>query len=311
MPRPAIPWPWTKRSWNLRKANYFSGGELDRAAELRRDEARLAALLTDPSSRFFPVWRAHSLIRDGDMISLDARRLPESEPPILLGLLDGIACFAADISTHELEALSPLTELGEFADLRMVGGQFSQSDGALLAYARAMTHWHRTHRFCGRCGRPTQSEQGGHVRRCTDPDCRHETYPRTDPAVIMLVTAGDHCLLGRQSVWTPGLFSTLAGFVEPGETPEEAVAREVMEETGIRVTDVSYHSSQPWPFPGSLMIGFNATGVLEEPKIDTHELEAAGWFTRDELRAFPDKGMSLPRQISIARRLIEDWLEQG
>jgi NAD+ diphosphatase len=290
------------------RPNVFSGGTLDRASTLRRDEARLAALLTDPASRFFPVWRTHSLIRGEEIVSLSADQLPEFETPVLLGLQDGTACFAIDLSAHEPDSLAPVAALGEFADLRMVGGQFSQPDAALLAYARAMIHWHRTHRFCGRCGRPTQSGDGGHVLRCSDPECGHEVYPRTDPAVIMLVHSGDQCLLGRSPLWAPGVFSTLAGFVEPGESPEEAVAREVMEETGVRVTGVKYHSAQPWPFPGSLMIGFFAEAERAEPVIDHNELEAAAWFTRDDLRDFSNRGMSLPRQISIARRLIEDWL---
>jgi len=291
--------------------NVFSGGTLDRASTLRRDEARLAALMTDPTSRFFPVWRSNSLIKGGDIVALSADQLPEGETPVLLGMDGETACFAVDLSDHELEALTDITALGEFADLRAMGGQLGQSDAAMLAFARAMVHWHRTHRYCGRCGNPTRSDQGGHVRRCSNPSCGHETYPRTDPAVIMLVASGDRCLLGRQSIWTPGMFSTLAGFVEPGETPEEAVAREVMEETGVRVTGVRYHSAQPWPFPGSLMIGFVAEAQHAEPVVDTHELEAAAWFTRDDLRDFPNRGLSLPRQISIARRLIEDWLRSA
>jgi len=311
MPRPGTRWRSIRRYWNLLKANVFAGGTLDRASTLRRDEARLAALVTDPASRFFPVWRTHSLIKGEEIVSLAADQLPAIETPVLLGLEGEVACFAVDLSDHELDALPHVTALGEFADLRMIGGQLTQSDGSLLAFARAMIHWHRTHRFCGRCGHPTKSAQGGSVRRCTNAECGHEIYPRTDPAVIMLVHAGDHCLLGRQAVWPPGMFSTLAGFVEPGESPEEAVAREVMEETGVTVTSARYHSSQPWPFPGSLMIGFHAEAERGDPVVDAHELEAAAWFSRDDLRDFPNRGLILPRPISIARRLIEDWLAQG
>ena len=296
------------------KPNYFSGSTLDRASTLRRDEDGLMSLLKTAASRIFPVWRSHSLIKGDQIVSVPhaeiAPLLEPGEPPIFLGMQNGVACFACDLSHHELDAIPHLTEAGEFADIRQIGGQLSQADGALLAFARGMVYWHRTHRFCGRCGSHTLPTQGGHVRRCTNPACGQETFPRTDPAVIMLVTSDDHCLLGRQAIWTPGMFSTLAGFVEPGETPEEAVSREVMEETGIKVTDVTYHSSQPWPFPGSLMIGFHATGIREEPRVDTHELETAAWFTREELRTFPERGMSLPRPISIARRLIEDWLSK-
>ena len=297
------------------KPNFFSGGTLDRAALLRRDEGRLATLLKEAASKLFPIWRSQNLVKDDAIVGLPHSELEalleEGETPIFLGLRNGEACFACDVSHHELEAIPRLVSAGEFADIRTIGGQLSQADGALLAFARAMVHWHRTHRFCGVCGKTTLPAQGGHVRRCTNPACKHEIYPRTDPAVIMLVTAGDQCLLGRQAIWTPGMYSTLAGFVEPGETPEEAVAREVMEETGIEVTGVRYHSSQPWPFPGSLMIGFQAEAKRAKPRIDTHELEAADWFSRDEIRNFANRGMSLPRPISIARRLIEDWLEEG
>jgi len=297
------------------KPNVFSGGALDRAALLRRDEGRLATLLKEAASQLLPVWRLQNLVKDDAIVGLPHGELEdlleEGETPIFLGLRKGEACFACDVSHHELDAIPRLVSAGEFADIRTIGGQLSQSDGALLAFARAMVHWHRTHRFCGVCGKTTLPAQGGHVRRCINPACKHEIYPRTDPAVIMLVTAGDRCLLGRQAIWTPGMYSTLAGFVEPGETPEEAVAREVMEETGIEVTGMRYHSSQPWPFPSSLMIGFQAEAKRAAPRIDTHELEAADWFTRDEIRTFANRGMSLPRPISIARRLIEDWLAEG
>src|SRR5262249_49094954 len=146
----------------------------------------------------------------------------------------------------------------EFTDLRRVGPLLERFEGSLLAYARGITYWHQRHRFCGVCGAPTRSRDAGHVRVCLNETCKTQHFPRTDPAVIMLVHDGDRCLLGRQSVWPTGMHSTLAGFVEPGESLEEAVAREVREETAIEVTDVAYHSSQPWPFPSSVMLGFHA-----------------------------------------------------
>jgi NAD+ diphosphatase len=171
--------------------------------------------------------------------------------------------------------------------------------------------WHARHRFCGVCGAPTESVEAGHVRRCTSPACGASHFPRTDPAVIMLVHDGDRALLGRQKIWPPGMYSTLAGFVEPGESLEETVAREVFEESGIRVAEVRYHSSQPWPFPASLMIGFHAAAASREIRMDQSELEDCGWFSRAELRDFGRQGKALPRADSIARRLIEDWLAQG
>ena len=198
-----------------------------------------------------------------------------------------------------------------FVDLRAVGALLDRAEGALLAYARGIMHWHARHRHCGACGAPTRVEAAGHVRRCSDASCNAEHFPRTDPAVIMLVTSGDHALLGRQRVWPAGMHSTLAGFVEPGESLEEAVAREVMEEAGVAVRpeDVCYHSSQPWPFPGSIMLGFHVEARERSLSVDAEELETAGWFARDFLLSEHDPEVfRLPRPDSIARRLIEDWL---
>ena len=171
-----------------------------------------------------------------------------------------------------------------FADLRQVGPRIERREGALLALARAMVFWHQRHRYCGLCGSPTRSEEAGHMRRCTDPACNAMHFPRTDPAVIMLVTDGERALLGRNKNFPlPGMYSTLAGFVEPGESLEDAVAREVREETGVEVGAVHYHSSQPWPFPGNIMLGFHAEARTTEITIDYGELEDARWFTRDWL----------------------------
>jgi len=172
-----------------------------------------------------------------------------------------------------------------------------------------MMHWHARHRFCGVCGESAEPRDAGHVRACTSPACGAIHFPRTDPAVIVLVTRGDRTLLGRQPVWDAGRYSTLAGFVEPGESLEDAVAREVHEETGVRLSSVRYHSSQPWPFPSSLMVGFTAEAASDEITIDPDELEDARWFTRDEIRREMDAGtFLLPSEISIAYRLIAEWL---
>jgi NAD+ diphosphatase len=273
--------------------NVFSGGTIDRAQALRRDPVALKKRLSDPDSRFLLVRDNQSLVEKiADGYVLRAVTVADPEDAIFLGLLDGRAYFALDTQSD-----------GEFADLRQIATLLSPADASLLAYARAILQWRRNHLFCGRCGAPTVAEQGGHVRRCGK--CQAEHFPRTDPAVIMLVWSGDHCLLGRQAIWTPGMMSTLAGFVEPGETLEEAVAREVFEETGIRIKQARYHSAQPWPFPGSLMVGFTAEAEDKaHPTVDPHELEAAAWFSRD---AMPEV---LPGRHSIARRLIEDWLNR-
>src|SRR3954447_26002411 len=208
-----------------------------------------------------------------------------------------------------------------FGDLRQFGGLLAREEGALLALARAMAFWHSRHRFCGVCGAPTRSEEAGHVRRCTEAGCATTHFPRTDPAVIMLVTDGDRALLGRNKNFLPGMYSTLAGFVEPGESLEDAVAREVMEETAVRVGAVHYHSSQPWPFPANIMLGFFAQAASTAITVDYAELEDARWFERDWLLShvgndklqgdnlrgdnLRDDNFRLPRRDSIARRLIE------
>ena len=212
---------------------------------------------------------------------------------------------------------APVDRLGRrFADLREMGSLLPADEAALVAYARAIIWWHRRHRFCGVCGAATEPAEAGHVRRCTDPDCAQPAFPRTDPAVIVLVHDGDRILLGRQRGWPAAMHSVLAGFVEPGESLESCVVREVREESGIVVDDIRYHSSQPWPFPQSLMVGFFARATTRDITIDESELETAGWFDRATVAAAPgemrtDIPFSLPRRLSIARRLIEEWVAGG
>ncbi|MGE0259920.1 MAG: NAD(+) diphosphatase [Alphaproteobacteria bacterium] len=238
---------------------------------------------------------------------------------VFLGLIDDRPHFALDLSAHDAPldrlrqpglAAAGIAEAGlRFGDLRQFGADLARQEGALLALARAMAFWHSRHRFCGVCGAPTRSEEAGHVRRCTAPGCATMHFPRTDPAVIMLVTDGDRALLGRNRNFLPGMYSTLAGFVEPGESLEDAVAREVREETAIEVASVQYHSSQPWPFPANIMLGFYAEAASTAITVDYGELEDARWFERDWLLSHADDdSFRLPRRDSIARRLIEDWL---
>jgi len=296
--------------------NFYAANAFDRAGHRRRERDWLAQRLEHPETRFVPVWRGQNLVTqtgEGNpaAVLLTQHALAAAvEEPILLGMQEERAYFAVDLSHHE----APLAAIAvggaaEFADLRRVGALLARNEGAILAYARGMLHWHGRHRFCGICGSATRSEEAGHVRRCVDPECNTAHFPRTDPAVIMLVIDGERALLGRQKVWPKGQHSTLAGFVEPGESLEQAVAREVHEETGIVVTDVSYHSSQPWPFPASIMLGFTARAVTAEIVVDPGELENARWFERSFILAHPDDDeFRLPRRDSIARRLIEDWL---
>ena len=181
-------------------------------------------------------------------------------------------------------------------------------EAGLLGYARAMVSWRRRHRFCGLCGTNTVPAKSGHVLVCSAPACRHEQFPRLDPAIIVLVSEGDRALLGRQASWPVGRYSTIAGFVEPGESLEDAVAREVLEETGIEVDRIEYHSSQPWPFPASLMLGFSAHALTTEVRLRDQELEDARWFTREEIAG---NGALLPPRQSISYRLIEHWFDSG
>jgi len=305
----------------MRRPNFYSGVGLDRADHLRADQAWIEARLGDPNTRVVPVWRSRSFVAEReDLIAVTvngrggAELLAAAGVSVFLGLEGGQAFVAADLSDLDDPHTHPvLAGCGRFEDLRVVGPVLERAEGALLAYARGLIHWHRRHRFCGVCGAPAESAQGGHVRKCSDPACAASHFPRTDPAVIMLVHDGaERCVMGRQKAWPPGRFSTLAGFVEPGESLEEAVAREVWEEVGIRVAEVDYHSSQPWPFPSSIMLGFHARAELAPLRVNEQEIEAARWFTRAELRASPeDERLHLPRTDSIARRLIEDWIAEG
>jgi NAD+ diphosphatase len=296
------------------KPNFYAGGMLDRVSALRKDQSWIDARRAAAETRVVPIWRAQNFVlgeQDAPRAGLvSAADLPEGVEFFLLGLHGETAYFAADLSDLEDPASHPgLAGRGSFADLRTFGPLLGHDEGNILAYARGLTWWHSRHRFCGVCGHPTVSAEAGHVRRCTNPECATSHFPRTDPAVIMLVHDGDHCLLGRQSRFPPGMYSTLAGFVEPGESLEEAVAREVLEESGITVSEVTYHSSQPWPFPSSLMLGFHAEAASRDISIEQDELEDARWFSRAEILAWAEGGpCRLPRPDSISRRLIEDWL---
>lgn len=305
----------------MNRQNFYAGGGLDRAAHRRADREWLARQLSDPKSRLVPVWRNHNLIHPGEVPNAAllpgdavAAAVAEAGHWALLGLQGETAYFAVDLS-HIADPLPDLSlaGIGEFVDLRQVGPVLSRDQGSLLAYARGLMYWHNRHRFCGVCGSPTAPAEAGFMRQCLNGECGAPHFPRTDPAVIMLVTDRDRCLLGRAARFPTGMHSTLAGFVEPGESLEEAVAREVFEEVGVRVAEVRYHSSQPWPFPSSIMLGFHATAATTALTVDPVELESAAWYTREALLAVsaapPDaEGLRLPRPDSIARRLIEDWL---
>jgi NAD+ diphosphatase len=299
---------------------------IDRCGERRRDPHWIAERLAEPSTRLIAMSHGRPLVcgtASGDGGDRDEMRplfLPASsldtlratpDALIFLGIADDVAYFALALDDEQARIAAdraPVTDgaVASFVELRAAAAQLGQLESALLAYTRAMLLWDERYRFCATCGSPTVRGEAGHVRTCTTCDASH--FPRTDPAVIVLVTHGDACLLGNHAGLPPDRFSTLAGFVEPGESLEDAVRREVYEEAGAMLATVRYHSSQPWPFPASLMIGFTAEAVDRTIQVDEHELRHARWFTRDELRDGIANGTArLSPPISIAHRLIEEW----
>jgi NAD+ diphosphatase len=293
----------------------FSGNPLDRAAILRRNDTWLVEQCTAVESRFLPFWRLNVLARETERTELcwlDAGicdHLDDDADLLLLGVRDGVAHFAVDLSA----LADPIATIGiegaGFADARQIAVNLPGGDAGILAQGRALIEWHRRHRFCGTCGAPTAMGSGGNVRTCTS--CGAEHFPGPHPVVIMVVWRGDRCLLGRGRGWAQARYSALAGFVDHGETIEEAVAREVKEEVGLEVDEVVYHSSQPWPFPMSLMIGCFAHVSGEALMVDPEELDDARWFSRAEIRRALESPESvdfgIPNRIAIAHHLIKAW----
>ncbi|MBL4915615.1 NAD(+) diphosphatase [Szabonella alba] len=313
----------------------FAGGGLDRDAALRCDAAELARLLA-AGGRVLPVWRGKPLVVERDLgagpevaglgwVAADSPALAHGAEPLFLGRIDGVAHFACDISDWSPEAGAEAVQAGffdpsrqvhpalpgdhGFVELRGVMLALSAPEAELAATAKALLHWHRSHRHCAVCGAASEPVNGGWQRGCAA--CGAQHFPRTDPVVIMLVTRGNSVLMGRSPGWPEGMYSCLAGFVEPGETLEAAVRREVMEETGIPVGAVRYVACQPWPFPASLMIGFQAEAEGEEIRIDPAELEDAFWVSREEMvaaMAGTHPRIKPARKGAIAHALIANWL---
>ena len=311
----------------------FGGSNLDRAAELRGDAAALAAARDDAAARCVVLWRGKPLVADDAPVPRLAR-LPMDHPvlaeaagaaPLLLGREDGAPVFAHDVSGWQPPAgqEAPADGFGDatrqhhpaldpaqrFAELRAVMAVLAPRDAELAATARALVGWHRTHGFCAVCGARSEIAQAGWQRVC--PECGARHFPRTDPVVIMLVTHGNAVLVGRSHGWPAGMYSALAGFVEPGETIEAAVRREVMEEAGVHIGRVDYLASQPWPFPSSLMIGCHGVAESTALTIDPVEMDDATWVTREAMmEAFAGRDPALvpAREGAIARFLLRNWL---
>ncbi|SPF77865.1 NAD(+) diphosphatase [Pseudoprimorskyibacter insulae] len=310
----------------------FGGSALDRAADLRGDIPALAAAMQSDATRAIVMWRGKPLI-EGAEDSCALARLPLTHPvlaesradPILLGREAGAAVFAYDISAWQpadldADAMGSFLDQSEqvhpsfdgtlrFAELRRIMTRLTPRDAELAATAKGIQSWHATHGFCAKCGQPSETVQAGWQRTC--PACGAQHFPRTDPVVIMLVTHGNKVLLGRSDGWPDGMYSCLAGFVEPGETIEAAVRREVWEEAGIKIGEVRYLASQPWPFPASLMFGCHGIATSEDITVDPNELEHAMWVSREDVMdAFAgNSGNLLPaRKGAIAHFLLRNWL---
>lgn len=294
--------------------NRFSSVRLDRLAERRDDPEWVSAALTSERARVVPLWHSRSLIEPGAdgaralYLPLDQIEADDNDPPpTLLGGDDRHVYFTASIGDIQREAIVQRHPHAEFRDLRLASLDMAAKHAGILAYAKALHYWQYRHRFCGICGTPNLLRSSGHRMRCGNPECNRESFPRIDPAIIVLITHQDACLLGRNSAWPKRRFSTLAGFVEPGESLEDAVAREVWEEARVRLVDVRYRSSQPWPFPASAMCGFYAEAASRDAT-PADEIEELRWFTAPELTESVRSGETiLSPPVSIAFRLQADW----
>ena len=298
----------------------FAGNPLDRGDAQRRNPDWLAAATRDPDTRYLPLWRLNVLIEDGDGHQLGwvpPARITELDmrtPPVFLGLDGDRPRFAQDLSAVE----EPLRDLDlpsafRFEDCRSAAMVLPASDAGILAQCRSQLAWHERHQFCSACGTRSTQGRGGHVRVC--PNCDAQHFPRTDPVAIMLISHSDRCLLGQAlgRLARTGMYSALAGFIDQGESIEEAVRREVREEAGVEVGAVRYHSSQPWPFPSSLMIGCHGEALTTDIRIDPVEMADVRWFPRDEARlalAGEHPTLKVPGSMAIAHHLIRAWVDE-
>ena len=295
-----------------RITHVFAGNPLDRGEVERRDEEWLTVQANDPASLMLPMWQLNVPVSsDQTLIWLnvdDLQRLKVDAAPVFLGRLDGRSHFVVDVSAVERGNIEK--DGLSFEDARTTAEYLSGPESGIVAQARAQLSWHGRHGFCAVCGHPTGIARGGQVRRCAG--CGTEHYPRTDPVIITVVHDGDRCLLGqsRGRLVAMRRYSALAGFMDQGECIEEAVAREVMEESGIQVGAVRYHSSQPWPFPSSLMIGCHADAATTDIHFDPEEMADVQWFSRDEVRlALEERSeiLAIPGPTAIAHHLIRSW----
>jgi NAD+ diphosphatase len=299
------------------RRNRFTSVRLDRLAEYRDNPEWVSRALNSPAARFVPMWRSRSLIEVSEQGQLavylrqgELDDLESIQPPTLLGTDGKRYFFAVSINDRQRENLSQSHPEASFLDLRRAAVDMDAKHAGVLAYAKALHYWQHRHSFCGVCGHPNRLQSSGHKMVCSNEECARQSFPRIDPAIIVLVTHGNACLLGRNANWPEKRFSTLAGFVEPGESLEDAVVREVFEESRVRLKDIRYISSQPWPFPASSMCGFYAEAESREC-MASEEMEELRWFTVEELTAaVRDHSVLLSAPVSIAFRLLADWYRQ-
>lgn len=300
--------------FTLSHRNRFTSVRLDRLVEYRDNPEWVSQAMNSTAARFVPLWRSRSLIeqtaagqiavylRPGNLSSMDSIK-----PPTLLGTDGKRYFFVVSINDQQRDEVLELRPQARFLDLRRASVDMDAKHAGVLAYAKALHYWQHRHVFCGVCGHPNRLQSAGHKLVCSNDECARQSFPRIDPAIIVLVTHGDACLLGRNANWPAKRFSTLAGFVEPGESLEDAVVREVFEESRVRLRDIRYVSSQPWPFPASSMCGFYAEAESRTHTVSA-EMEELRWFSCTELEAaLATKEVLLAPPVSIAFRLIADW----
>jgi len=303
---------------------FYASSQINRHGDFRSNKGFMTKIMSDKNTKFVPVLNGKNLFRQSDT-SIEAyffnsEQLKAIFPngidsPIFLGVTNNINYVGVDLDQNNSEMdlwcnkNSIIVE-----DLRKYGPTLNDLDASFLSLNNGMTFWHKTHQFCGSCGFKNNTTEAGFVKVCSNIDCGKSHFPRTDPAIITLISYKDKVLLGRSPRFPEGMYSTLAGFVEPGESLEQALEREVFEEVGVKVKNIRYFNSQPWPFPASLMLGFFAEAINEDMNIDYNEIEDAHWFSIEELRSLKHPlisgGFKLPRVDSIARRLVDNWINK-
>jgi NAD+ diphosphatase len=286
---------------------FFAGGSMQRATEARSDQAELAKAWANPDTRYIAFWQSRCMVQNDAIVLLEQEGLGgewQLNESIYLGRIKDTHVFAVELP-QDLHPDGP--DEKAFDNFRALMGSFSEDDAAMLAYAKGMLEWQTRHRFCGICGSRNNPVDGGFIMECSRTECGTRSFPRLDPAIIVLTIHEDRCLLGRQVSWPEGRYSTIAGFVEPGESLEDAVAREVLEETNIRISNSQYLGSQPWPFPNAIMLGFHAEAASTDIRLNDGELADAAWLSREDLATGQ---VALPPEQSIAFQLIERWFNQ-